>query len=100
MAEIVTPQKEIERLALVFSGLIAAEFSADVLAEIKRKNATPDYQAGACATHDYCDANMFMEAAFNYAYRRPPELESESDLDLWNEAWHFAHREFLSEKAA
>lgn len=53
-----------------------------------------------CASHDYCDANMVMLAAFEKVFGRKPDyllLPPEAlmrkdaantpDMNLWNEAW-------------
>lgn len=66
------------------------------------RKGTPDQ--GCCATHDVCDPNMTMLAAFERVMERRPEFMDDSeiethDYDLWNGAWELAKREefFYSE---
>jgi len=52
----------------------------------------------ACATHDFCDANMAMDEAFKRVLGRGCLLiedcvsddEKQADTNLWNEAWGIA----------
>lgn len=86
----------INQLSDEFSRLIVANFSAEQLAETIAKNHTPEY-SGCCATHDYCDANMVMDEAFQNIMNREfifwndekPETEEQNrkDTDLVNQAW-------------
>jgi Tfp pilus assembly protein PilV len=65
--------------------------------DINTLNASPDY-AGACATHDFFDANMAMLAAFENVLKREPytitegatDVQREADQALWNAAWNMA----------
>lgn len=52
------------------------------------------WQGGACASHNYCDSNMVMAAAFETAFSREIDLDSDDDLDLWNAAWNAAFTEW------
>lgn len=67
------------------------------MAEIKRRNASPEYSHGCCATHDFCDANMPMNDAFEETMGRPflPESSepTDDDMRLWNLAWEIARKE-------
>lgn len=45
-----------------------------------------------CATHDYCDANMLMMAAFHEFGYVPCEVESADVVSIWNAAWDMAKR--------
>jgi hypothetical protein len=76
-----------ERLTGAFCALVRRDLGEHI-AEINRRNATPDY-AGACATNDFIDANMLMHEAFEVAFGREPMVASniEPDTRLWNEAW-------------
>lgn len=55
-------------------------------------------QQSVCCTHDFCDANMAMDAAFKRVLGREfylldskaTEDEKDADTDLWNEAWGIA----------
>lgn len=43
-----------------------------------------------CASHEFCDANVYMLEAFETVMRRLPDPASQSDADLLNEAWSMA----------
>lgn len=79
-------------LAKAFDAELRAAIGAESYAEVIRRNRTPEY-ACACASHDFCDANEIMDAAFMFVTGRStiPEDEdafiSEEDTDLWNRAW-------------
>ena len=79
-------------LAEAFDAELRAEIGAESYAEVIRRNRTPEYD-GACASHDFCDANETMDAAFMFVMGRstiPDDEEafiSEEDTDLWNLAW-------------
>jgi hypothetical protein len=79
----------IEMLALAFATKLRAEIGDENLAEVVRRNALPEY-ACACASHDFCDANMPMAAAFEEITGREPDVSSEEDCALWNAAWDAA----------
>jgi hypothetical protein len=40
-----------------------------------------------CHSHDFCDANMTMYAAFLDLFGRVMDLTSQEDMDLVNAAW-------------
>jgi len=48
------------RIAQDFSARLQAELGPQVITEINRRNAIAAFQSGACATHEYCDANVSM----------------------------------------
>jgi hypothetical protein len=49
-----------------------------------------EHNAHVCHTHDYCDANMAMDAAFREVARRAPDIDDDADVTLWNKAWEIA----------
>lgn len=84
-------------------------------AEMRAKNATPEYGGIVCASHDYCDANVFMAEAFEAVTLKAPvssfetdaqgnaidpEEEKQANIDsaLWSEAWGIAKAYFLTAK--
>lgn len=82
------------RLALGFAQALCTALSPTELSEAVHKNRTPEY-AEACASHDYCDANMVMEQAFVTVFERPFLYEGEpfdEDTLVWNSAWNIARR--------
>lgn len=80
--------------------LIVNEWIGDHIEEVNRINA--ERNDNTCATHDYCDANMAMQAAFIQVFQREPTLcvedddpawmQKQADLDsgLTNGAWELA----------
>ncbi len=79
-------------LAAEFAARLRAELTPDQIAEVNRRNATPQYQNGSCASHDFCDANMPMAEAFEASTGKEVDPSSETDARLWNAAWEAARR--------
>ena len=77
---------KVRKLARAFASELESEIGAANIKTVTRRNATPDY-AGACASHDFCDANMTMERACLAAFG-----DGELDVATWNAAWDFAKR--------
>jgi hypothetical protein len=70
--------------------LSGAEFE-----EMRLRNRRNDPQV--CASHDFCDANVVMAAAFaEVTGEEPDTVNCEGDLNLWNDAWGIARRDFLT----
>ena len=80
---------DVNLIADHFQAYLLVEIGLDNACEVDRRNATPEY-AGACASHDFCDANMPMAAAFEAVTGREPDVASQADADLWNAAWNIA----------
>lgn len=78
-------------IAKAFDAELRAEIGADSYRAAIDLNARADSLG--CASHDYCDANEIMDAAFMSVMGRstiPDDEEafiSEEDTDLWNRAW-------------
>lgn len=89
---------EVERLAHVFTGQVAAETTIAQFVEIRRRNAEPEYiDNDQCATHDFIDADMAMLEAWTFCYGTGPVMPLSGEQEkLWNDAWAFARREFLT----
>ena len=100
------------RLALRF-----AQFLRHDIADVTRWNSmlrkNMNAAPGICASHDYCDANMTMLAAFRDSFNRSPVMMFETEADgtpsdeaianqaaadvaLWNHAWNLAKENFLT----
>ena len=43
-----------------------------------------------CHTHDFCDANMAMDEAYENLWRLSPNLRDEAVQDEWSDAWMLA----------
>jgi hypothetical protein len=83
------------RLAHAFGDRVQAEFTPKQFRLICDLNKGKYADLGVCATHDFCDANMLMLAAFEEVFKRNP-LDgpgghmTQADTDLWNDAWTIA----------
>lgn len=112
-ADEIARRMNVERLATAFAAIIREWTTPGELAEIRRRNASPEYAGeGPCATHDFMDANDAMSEAYQRALGRACRLpcdadegqcseeEVEADMSLWNAAWSHAKREYLTDKGA
>lgn len=77
---------------------LRAELGEAVFAEVKELNATPAY-VDSCASHDFCDPNLLMAAAFETVMGRHIDLRSDANVALWNKAWEWAKLNRLTEAA-
>lgn len=71
-------------IARKFDELLKSLVGEDNYREIVQKNRTPEYSTGCCASHDYCDANLVMNAAV-YACGIDPDTDEGNSL--WNRSW-------------
>jgi hypothetical protein len=55
--------------------------------------------ASICHSHDFCDANMVMAAAFT-ANGIEPDVDDEAVCTLWRQAWDIAVETMRKERAA
>lgn len=90
-----------EPLARVFSDELRKEIGVENLAEAVRRNAG-EVSGGVCHSHDFCDANMVMDAAWKSVFgrevRMPGDAEAghctheqvDEDLRRWEAAWNLA----------
>jgi hypothetical protein len=76
------------KLAERFVHEIKSECDSETFAEICRRNRRATYD-GACASHDFMDANICMANAFEFTFGRE-YTGSETDTDLINDAWDAA----------
>lgn len=65
------------------------DWISDHLPEVVRRNGD-ETNDGICHTHDFCDANMAMDAAFERVRGRSAVPSSEPDASLWDRAWRKA----------
>lgn len=84
------------KLAAIFARIVREQLG-DHLEEIVALNKERAFENDvACATQNYCDANMLMEQAFREAGLPPPfDLEDgenphEEACALWGKAWSIA----------
>ena len=60
-------------LAEHFVRVLKQDFTVKDWEEMRRRNATPEYNhTDACASHDFCDSNMLMLAAWRKTFGEPP----------------------------
>lgn len=78
-----------ERISDAFSKEVQEALTPEQIAEVIAKNNTDEYQ-GVCATHDYVDANMLMDAAFKSVTKREIDLQNKNDVELWGWAWNLS----------
>ena len=79
------------QLARCFAALVRATFTPDDIDTVNGRNAHPDY-AGACATHDFCDANALMYGAWCALAFETPDMSDAETADAMNAAWNIAKR--------
>lgn len=79
--------KKAVELSNEFSTICDATFTRDEYRAIVDANKRHGLSSGICATHDYCDANMLMDAAFTKVMGREADVSNEDDALLWSVAW-------------
>lgn len=95
---IITP----DELAAEFARQLQQDLEPWEWAEVLRRNASPEYTEGVCASHDFCDSNMTMLDAFEVLHKREMVMDAtpagEVDRALWNAAWDIAKTKYLTLK--
>ena len=87
-----------QEIAMHFTENLKAAITDVEWKEMVAKNKSdPAYQTGACASQDYCDANMPMSDAFEAVTQHAVDGNSEADAALWNRAWAIARESWLAE---
>jgi hypothetical protein len=77
-----------EAVAVAFSQRLRQCLTPAEWMQMVVKNATnPLYANGACASQDYCDANMPMGEAFLEVVGHEVDGDSAEDAAIWNAAW-------------
>ena len=76
-------------IARKFSELLRLYISESGIRAIIERNKTPEYK-DCCASHDFCDSNVFMTEAFEEVTKEEFEPQDTDQADLWNEAWRIA----------
>jgi hypothetical protein len=97
-----TRDHQITAIAEAFGEVMRQWLTPAEFTEMKRRNETEAaYAGGACASHDFCDANMAMAEAFDHVMGRQPTsdegdvAQSEADCALWNDAWNLSRKLYL-----
>lgn len=84
----------VNQIAAKFSQLLADHLTREQHAEMINRNFTSGY-AGACASHDFCDANEVMAEAFQTVTGREPDPADDADATVWNAAWSAARANYI-----
>jgi len=80
-------------IAREFCLVIREWLSKEQMLLVVERNDAESSKASVCHTHDFCDANMAMDAAFKHLGVDPLPDDSgmtKAVVDLWNEAWSLA----------
>jgi hypothetical protein len=87
----------INRLAKAFCESVTEYLTREELIEAVSRNAK-EVHPDVCHTHDFCDANMAMEEAWDSIFEFGVEIgDVESNSKLWGAAWDLAkNRKFKS----
>ena len=90
--------QQVERIARAFSRNLRDELSAGDMLQVIALNRLPTRHPGCCHSHDFCDANMPMLAAFEAETGMEPAADDVVCAELWNAAWNKAREsEFATE---
>jgi hypothetical protein len=83
-----------------FVEVLRSWLAPEEFAEMKRRNESePEYADGrACASQDFCDANMAMQEAFESVMGRICDGDNEVDCMVWNTAWELARMRALGDQ--
>lgn len=94
---------QITLIGLEFMRRLLSDLGPRTFVTIRQRNATPAYQSGACASHDFCDANMVMleawEAVMGREYFRPDFDGTTDESDTMGAAWDWARAHGLEGRA-
>lgn len=92
-----TTDRDLNLVALLageFCVTLRNELTAEEIAYVNARNAVEPAGSGVCHSHDYCDANMVMQKAFeNLGIPTPVDSDNPDDderFGLWNAAWDIA----------
>jgi len=89
-------RQKLELLAAAFAGVLRGWLTDDEWQTMRQRNAERPEGESWCASHDYCDANMAMDAAFKL--NGMPALDAtleHPDCDNWNAVWAIADARYL-----
>lgn len=94
-----TPNKNCAgRLAAAFVARLAFEIGTSNLSEVCKQNSLLRGmgRTSECASHDHCDANMTMLAAWSDLRSDEFDPNSDEQAALWNAAWEIAFHALAS----
>lgn len=84
-------------LAVAFVCELEDTLTGAQMREVRRRNRRRAPGASTCASHDFCDANMVMAAAWEQVTGQEALRDDEGEMDervvaTWNRAWAMADR--------
>lgn len=93
----VSAARAAERVGDKFVELLRAEVGEAAFAEIAWRNLDDEdaHGNGVCHSHDFCDANMVMLAAYAEVFGvQQIDVDADKSLDTFNAAWAYAKSNF------
>lgn len=91
-------ERPVEKLSVLFSAMVRYELAVMLPRVVSTNRRYRKEGLDCCATHDYCDANLLMAAAFKQANDREFDADSGADVGMWNLAWKLSFdREFVAQ---
>ncbi len=79
--------KQIEAISKEFGRKILFHLGRDIAIEIDVRNQRRNDGDHTCASHDFCDSNVYMVMAFEDVVGHEADCGSQDDVDLINAAW-------------
>lgn len=81
--------EKIITIALEFNSLLRELLGPEKYSEVCRINRR-ETNPGICASHNYCDANVWMARAFKTVLGLQVKPNNEKHAGIWNRAWDMA----------
>lgn len=83
--------EQIEPMAKAFSAELLSELGQKNMTIVIERNQTEEYK-GACATHDFCDANQVFLDAHERFFNEEMEVLSNESISFTNRVWDLAKK--------
>lgn len=83
-------QALVHKVSSAFSMYIRRDLTKTEIKKVVKLNKTA--KDAVCHTHDFVDANMEMAEAFQNVCKREVNLDSDADVELWNQAWDWSKK--------
>ena len=88
-----------DAVADTFARLLKETLTPEEFTEVRHRNGSPAYGGNICASHDFCDSNLIMQAAFaehNVEALTAGEQMRAGVVLVWNAAWDAAKQKHLT----
>lgn len=94
---VVPTDEQISVIADKFADVLREWLKPHEFAEMKVLNTTPDFADGCCASHNYCDANMAMDAAWRAVLGENAQINADDEAQAvaWGKAWDLARERHI-----